>query len=87
MRSDIRTVSIEVAPDKLQRFLADPKNLPRWAIGFAKAIREDQGRWLVTTGTGEIRLRISADNRTVVDRFTEFRFFVGSRVMHGTKRF
>lgn len=56
MRSDTRTVSIEVAPDKLQRFLADPKNLPRWAIGFAKAIREDQGRWLVTTGTGEIRL-------------------------------
>lgn len=68
MRSDTRAISIEASPDKVLCFLADPNNLPRWAIGFAKAVREEQGRWVVTTGAGEVGLRIVADGRTgVVD--------------------
>lgn len=68
MCSDTRAISIEASPDKVLRFLTDPNNLPRWAIGFAKAVREEQGRWIVTTGAGEVGLRIVADGRTgVVD--------------------
>jgi len=68
MRSDTKTVSIDSAPEKVLRFLGDPQNLPRWAVGFAKSIRNDQGRWLVATGAGEIAIRIEVDARSgVVD--------------------
>ncbi|MFA5984258.1 MAG: hypothetical protein WC782_09600 [Methylococcaceae bacterium] len=68
INSDTQTISIETTPQKVFDFVADPQNLPRWAIGFAKAVREEQGRWFVKTDAGEIGLRIDADNNTgVVD--------------------
>jgi hypothetical protein len=45
-------------------FLVDPTNLPRWAVGFAKSVRQDGDRWVVTTGGGEMAIRIVAE-RTV----------------------
>jgi hypothetical protein len=68
MRADTRTISIDVGHHEVFDFLADPRSLPRWAVGFARSIREQDGRWLVATGGGEIPLRIDADRRTgVVD--------------------
>ena len=68
MRSDTRSISIEAPPARLFRFLADPANLPRWAVGFARAVRLEGGLCYVTTGAGELRLRIAADASTgVVD--------------------
>lgn len=68
MLSDTQTVSIEASPAKVFNFLANPNNLPRWAIGFAKEIREEEGRWVVRTATGEIGLRFFTDEQTgVVD--------------------
>ena len=68
MRSDTQTISIDTPPGKLLAFVADARNLPRWAIGFARAVRPDQDDWLVETSTGQVRLRIDADERTgVVD--------------------
>ena len=61
MRADTKTISIEADPQKVFRFLADPANLPRWAVGFAKAVRRNGERWLVTTGAGEIPVRVRAD--------------------------
>jgi hypothetical protein len=61
MRSDTQTITISATPRRVVEFLADPRNLPRWAVGFAKGVREDEGRWLVTTGAGEMGLRIEAD--------------------------
>jgi hypothetical protein len=70
MRSDTKTISIQAAPEKVVEFLADHQNLPRWAVGFAKSVRQHQDRWLVTTGGGELPFRIEADARTgVVDYF------------------
>lgn len=68
MRSDTKAITIQAKPEKITSFLADPRNLPRWAVGFAKAVREEQGRWLVATGAGEMGIRIDADARQgVVD--------------------
>lgn len=50
MRSDTQTVTIEASPRDVVAFVADGGNLPRWAIGFAKAVRPDGDRWVVTTG-------------------------------------
>src|ERR1041385_330060 len=68
MRADTKAVSIQAAPDKVLKFLADPENLPRWAVGFAKAVRKDGERWVVVTGAGEMAIRIVSDERLrVVD--------------------
>jgi hypothetical protein len=62
MRADTKTVSIQAPQPKVVAFLANPENLPRWAIGFARRVRRDGERWFVTTqGGGEIGVRIAAD--------------------------
>ncbi len=68
MRADTKTISIEAEPGRVFRFVADPAQLPRWAVGFAKAVRQDGDRWLVATGAGEIPFRVRADPETgIVD--------------------
>lgn len=64
MHSDTKSISIEAGPARVVRFLADPRNLPRWAVGFAKSVREGPDGWLVATGSGEMGVRITADERT-----------------------
>jgi hypothetical protein len=68
MRADTKTISIDADPGEVFRFLADPAHLPRWAVGFARAIRRDGERWIVSTGTGEVPVTVRADAATgVVD--------------------
>jgi hypothetical protein len=63
MRADTKTISIHAKSDQVMDFLADPKNLPRWAVGFARSVRPDGDRWIVTTGGGEVGIRIVAERR------------------------
>ena len=68
MRSDTQTISIATRPEKVLRFLQDPLNLPRWAVGFARSIREVGPGWVVSTGAGEVGLRLVTDEQLgVVD--------------------
>jgi hypothetical protein len=68
MRADTKSVTIQTPPSKVVEFLADPRNLPRWAVGFAKAVEQTDGRWLVTTGSGKVGIRIEAEPQSgVVD--------------------
>ena len=64
MRSDTQAISIEAAPSKVLQLVSNPENLPRWAVGFARSIRREGGRWLVSTGGGEIPLRVLFDARS-----------------------
>jgi hypothetical protein len=69
MRSDTQTISIDSPAARAFAFVADPNNLPRWAVGFAKDVRQgaDLG-YVVTTGQGEVPLRVATDARLgVVD--------------------
>jgi hypothetical protein len=61
MRSDTQTVTIDVAPEHVVGFVGQAENLPRWAIGFAKEVRRDGDRWIVTTGQGEVPITIAVD--------------------------
>jgi hypothetical protein len=68
MRADTRTVSIEAPAHQVVAFLEDPMNLPRWAVGFAKAVRQTASGWIVQTGATEMGVRIDADpQRGTVD--------------------
>ena len=61
MRSDTKSISIEAGPGRVFQFVADPAHLPRWAVGFAKAVRRDGERWLVTTDSGDVPVCVRAD--------------------------
>ena len=52
MRADTQTVTIETSPDQVLLFVADGSNLPRLAIGFARAVERNGEGWIVTTGQG-----------------------------------
>jgi hypothetical protein len=70
MRADTKTIAIHASPDRVVAFLGNPENLPRWAVGFAKSVRRDERGWIVTTGAGEMGVRIAADPESgVVDFF------------------
>src|SRR5262245_24574488 len=61
MRSDTQSVTINAHPKEVVAFVGDGENLPRWAIGFAKAVRRDEKRWTVTTAQGEVPTTIEVD--------------------------
>jgi len=61
MRADTQTITVPASPDDAFAFLADPENLPRWAVGFARRIRREGEAWLVQTAHGEMPIRIEAD--------------------------
>jgi uncharacterized membrane protein len=63
MRSDTQAVTIEAPASQVFAFVADPENLPRWAIGFAIDIRPAGDEWIVRTGSGaEVVVRYDVDD-------------------------
>ena len=62
MRADTQTVIIGASAEDVRAFVADPQNLPRWAIGFAKGIgRDEDGGWIVHTASGPIPVDVRTD--------------------------
>ena len=53
-----QTISIDAPPETVLDLVGDPRNLPRWAPGFASAVREDGDGWIVTTSQGDVRRHI-----------------------------
>jgi hypothetical protein len=56
-------VSIDRPPAQVAQFVADPRNLPRWATAFCRSVRQAGGDWWVTTTLGEVNIRFAAANR------------------------
>jgi hypothetical protein len=68
MRHDAQSITIDTEPKAVHEFVADPANLPRWAVGFAQGVRQEDGRWIVQTAGGDVPVDIKADAGTgVVD--------------------
>jgi hypothetical protein len=61
MRSDTKAITIPASFETAFAFLTDPANLPRWAVGFARAIRREGETWLVTTAQGEFPIHYEVD--------------------------
>jgi hypothetical protein len=64
MRADTQTISIDAPPETVLKYLENVENLPRWAVGFAKAVRRLGDGWVLETGSGEMGVRIQADAKT-----------------------
>src|SRR6266550_1974227 len=58
LQSDTQAISIQAPPELVLDLIAEPRNLPRWAPDFARAVRPEGELWIVDTGEGEVRRRI-----------------------------
>ena len=63
MRTDTQSVTLEADADSIFQFLADPENLPRWAVAFAHGVRREGDGWVVRTANGDVVVRVEADAR------------------------
>lgn len=62
MRTDTQTITISSPVKDVHSYVADPENLPRWAIRFAKSVAaQEDGRWLVESTAGPVMMRVDAD--------------------------
>jgi uncharacterized protein YndB with AHSA1/START domain len=67
LRAETHSISIDAPPDTVLNVVADPRNLPRWAPAFARAVRPDGDGWVIDSRAGEVRriVRVSSEHRTV----------------------
>jgi hypothetical protein len=66
--ADTQTITVPVSAEEAFAFLAQPENLPRWAVGFARGIRREGDAWIVQTAQGEMPVRVIADpSRGTID--------------------
>ena len=61
MRADTQATTLPANAEDAFAFLANPENLPRWAVGFARGIRREGETWFVQTAGGEMPVRVVAD--------------------------
>jgi hypothetical protein len=61
---DARTLTVRIAcaSQQVADFVADARNLPRWAPAFCQSVRSDGSNWIVQTLQGPIGLRFVARN-------------------------
>lgn len=82
------TISIDAPPEVVLNFVADPRNLPLWAPGFAQRVRQDGAHWLVESGEQSVRIdvRVARELGTVdflaADAPSERPIGAYSRVIH-----
>jgi hypothetical protein len=53
-RAETRTRAIAAPPAAVLEVVADPRRLPEWAPGFARAVAPEGAYWRVDTGAGEL---------------------------------
>jgi hypothetical protein len=63
VRSDTQTIRLTADADAAFEFVADPANLPKWAVGFCRSIRREDQHWVVETGAGECPMIVEVDPR------------------------
>ncbi len=58
------TVSVSIARDPADVYdhVVDPRHLPGWAPGFARAVHQDADGWVVDTADGPVRVAFVARN-------------------------
>ena len=61
---DVRFVHVNIAadPKRVAAYLAEPRNLPTWAVNFGDEIRRDAEGWVMRTPSGPFRVRMAPPN-------------------------
>jgi uncharacterized membrane protein len=68
MKSDTQSISIDASIEEVFGFLSNPGNLPKWATGFCKDIRQESSRWIAETPQGEMEVRYATNsNLSIID--------------------
>lgn len=64
------TVSIVRNADAVYQFISNPANLPQWAAGFCKSVRQAGSEWVAETIAGPMKIRFAPQNEfRVADHF------------------
>ena len=56
------SVSIARPPDEVYAFVADPRNLPKWAAGLGGAVSKSGEDWIVETAQGPAKISFAPKN-------------------------
>jgi hypothetical protein len=62
---DVQHISVYIArpPAEVYEFASDPRNLPRWAAGLARAeVKSDGDEWIADAPFGKVRVRFAQRN-------------------------
>lgn len=57
MKSKTLSISINRDPRKVNEFVSNPENLPKWAKAFCRSIKKSNGEWVVETLEGPVKIR------------------------------
>jgi hypothetical protein len=70
MNAHTSTITIKAPPKAVVEFVANPENLPKWAVVFCRSLRREGSRWIVTTPEGDMAIRYESDAKTgVIDMY------------------
>jgi len=70
MKSHTQTQTFTVSKQTLFTFLSNIQNLPKWATGFAREVKEVDRKFKVVTPDGEIFFRMESDiNTGIIDMY------------------
>jgi len=70
MHSETVTVVIPTSKSAVFNYIADPANMPEWAIEFCQAIKKENGIYKAVTPMGEMIINIESNEATgVIDVF------------------
>ena len=71
MHSETVTVVIPASKSAVFNYIANPTNMPEWAIEFCQELREENGLYKAVTPMGEMIVHIKANEATgVIDLYT-----------------
>jgi hypothetical protein len=71
---DVRFVHVNIVadPQAVAAYLADPWNMPRWAVNFGHEIHREGDGWVMQTPLGPFAVRMAPDNDLgVVDHWVK----------------
>jgi hypothetical protein len=66
------TIGVQIArePAAVYAYVADLKNLPRWATTFCRSIKQEQEGWVMETSLGTMAIRLNRENNLgVLDHY------------------
>ncbi len=64
MNAHTQTITIAAPPKAVFDFVANPENLPKWAVVFCRGLRREGSRWIVTTPEGHMAIRYESDAKS-----------------------
>jgi len=68
--TSIISVSIDRPSREVYDFVSNPANLPRWASGLGKSIKNVNGEWVAETSNGPVEVRFAPRNNLgVLDHY------------------